>query len=63
MKLMITLLPMPILHHLLGPHLLLLVSGVEEKSYQDMVSILLPHAQPDIGSGVGRNLILLSCNL
>jgi hypothetical protein len=54
---------MPILHHLLSPHLLLLVSGVEEKSYQDMVSILLPHAQPDISGGVGRNLILLSCNL
>jgi hypothetical protein len=51
---------MPILHHLLGPHPLLLVSGVEEKSYREMVSMLLPHAQPGVVGGVERNLILLS---
>jgi hypothetical protein len=52
---------MPLLRHVLSLHLLLLVSGVEEKIYQEMALMLLPRGQPDVG--VGRNLILLLCNL
>jgi hypothetical protein len=63
MKMVMPLPLMPLLHHLVSLHLMLLVSGVEEKSYLEIASMLLPHGQPGVSGGVGRNLVLLLCNL